>query len=287
LERKENFAITKDKGQFQHFYVLGAVMKKTALMSLMVSLVLISLVFEVQPDVKALNFFTDLNIWSTSPLNSTTYYSSKLTLNVTLSAFETDNSINVDRKAWYSLDGQERLPLPLVNEGITSKNGNALPLSIVLGVIGLPPLSDGIHNVTVYGEFDFPTKTIRNSYTIIFAIDTTPIILSNLVENKTYNTSDIPLRFNVDGKYSWLGYGLDNFANVTIDGNTTLTGLSDGYHSLVIYANDTSGNIGASKTIRFNVEVPEPFPTILVAAFGASLAIIAVCLLVYFKKRKH
>ena len=260
-------------------------MKKTALMPLIISLVLISLIFEVQPDVKALNFFTDLNIWSTNPLNSTTYYSSKLPLNVTLSAFETDNSINVDRKAWYSLDGQERLPLPLVNKGITSKIGNALPHSIVLGVTVLPPLSDGIHNVTVYGEFDFPTKTIQNSYTITFFINTTPITISDLVGNKTYNTSDILLSFNVDGKHSWLGYSLDNLANVTIAGNTTLTGLSDGFHSLVVYANDTSGNMGASKTIYFKVELP--FPTTLIVAIGGSLAVVAACLLVYFKKRKH
>jgi hypothetical protein len=250
-----------------------------------VSMLLISLVFAVQPSVKAFNIFADLNIWSTSPLNSTTYYSSKLTLNATLSAFEMDNSINVDRKAWYSLDGQERLPIPLVNKGITSNNGNALPHSIVLGVTALPTLSDGIHNVTVYGEFDFPTKTMKNSYTITFTIDTTPIIISDLVKNKTYNTSDIPLSFNVDGKYSWLGYSIDNLANVTIAGNTTLTGLSDGYHSLVVYANDTSGNMGASETIYFNVELP--FPTTLVAAIGASLAAVAVCLLIYFKKRKH
>lgn len=74
---------------------------------------------------------------------------------------------------------------------------------------------------------------------------------------------------------------------MTVAGNTTLTGLSDGYHSLVVYANDASGNMGASETIYFNVELPESFPTTLVAAIGGSLAVIAVCLLVYFKKRKH
>ena len=110
------------------------------------------------------------------------------------------------------------------------------------------------------------------------------IIISDL-ENKTYNTCDIPLSFNVDGEYSWLGYSLDNLANVTIAGNTTLTGLSDGYHSLVVYANDTSGNMGASETIYFNVELP--FSTTLVIVSVITAAVASICLLVYFKKRKH
>jgi multisubunit Na+/H+ antiporter MnhC subunit len=71
----------------------------------------------------------------------------------------------------------------------------------------------------------------------------------------------------------------------------TLTGLSEGSHNLTVYAADAYGsaaNIGASETINFTIAKTEPFPTALViTASGASLAIVAAALLVYFKKRKR
>jgi hypothetical protein len=43
--------------------------------------------------------------------------------------------------------------------------------------------------------------------------------------------------------------------------------------------------MGASETIYFNVEVPEPFPIALIAtASAATLAVVSVGLLAYFKK---
>ena len=101
-----------------------------------------------------------------------------------------------------------------------------------------------------------------------------------------YNESSVSLVFTVNKPVSWTGYSLDGQDNVTISDNTTLTGLHNGLNSLTVYANDTLGNMGASTTLIFNVEVP--FPTaFVVAASTASLGIIAVALLVYHKKRKH
>jgi len=74
-------------------------------------------------------------------------------------------------------------------------------------------------------------------------------------QNLTYASSSIPLTFTVYdySPISWIGYSLDNQANVTITGNTTLTSLSDGTHEIVVYANDTFGNMGASNKICFTV----------------------------------
>jgi hypothetical protein len=103
-------------------------------------------------------------------------------------------------------------------------------------------------------------------------------------ENKTYDTGSVPLTFAVNKPAVWIGYSLDGQETVTVTVNMTLTALSNGLHSLTVYANDTFGNMGASETISFSVEVP--FPTALVAiASGASAAIIGIGLLVYFKKR--
>ena len=65
-----------------------------------------------------------------------------------------------------------------------------------------------------------------------------------------------------------------------------LVDLPDGDHNVTVYVMDKAGNLRASETIYFSVEVP--FPTTLVAvASVTSIGIIAVGLLVYFKKRKH
>jgi hypothetical protein len=99
---------------------------------------------------------------------------------------------------------------------------------------------------------------------------------------------------------SWVGYSLDARANVTIAGNRTLTGLSDGSHSLRVYANDTDGNTGASETIYFSIKTQqsepprpapqqsEPFPTIwIVAIVAAALSGIAVTLGLVLSRRKR
>ena len=80
-----------------------------------------------------------------------------------------------------------------------------------------------------------------------------PIITIFSPENTIYTTSLVPLTFTVNEATSWIGYSLDNQANVTITGNTTLTGLALGPHSIVLYANDTSGNMGSSQIVYFTV----------------------------------
>jgi nitrous oxidase accessory protein NosD len=113
-----------------------------------------------------------------------------------------------------------------------------------------------------------------------------PPILMIYPENETYPTSNVPLRFTVGKPNSWIGYSLDGSDNVTITGNTTLSGLSSGLHNLTLYASDMYGNIGASETIYFRTT--DPFPTALVvAASGVSVAVVGVGLLVYFRKRKR
>ena len=118
-------------------------------------------------------------------------------------------------------------------------------------------------------------------------LDTTPPNVSVLfMENKTFVNSTVSLDFKVNELVAQILYSLDGHDNVTIAGNTTLTGLSDGEHYITVYYTDIAGNVGASETVYFNVEVP--FPTALVvAASVASVAVISVGLLVYFKKRKH
>lgn len=63
----------------------------------------------------------------------------------------------------------------------------------------------------------------------------------------------IPLRFAVNEPVSWMAYSLDNKANVTLTGNTTLTVSFMGSHSLVVYARDADGNTYSSNLVNFKV----------------------------------
>jgi parallel beta-helix repeat protein len=105
--------------------------------------------------------------------------------------------------------------------------------------------------------------------------------------NQVFNESSISLLFTVDKQVNWMGYSLDGQDNVTISGNTTIIDLPNGLHNVTAYAEDEFENMGASETIYFSVEVPEPFPTLQVVAVSVAIvAVVAIGLLIYFKKRK-
>jgi hypothetical protein len=127
---------------------------------------------------------------------------------------------------------------------------------------------------------------ITGTESVVFTVDTTsPTVLILSVKNETYRASEIPLNFTVNESVSQVNYCLDGQENVAVDGNTTLTGLSNGEHSLTVYTTDEAGNAGASKTITFSVDVP--FPTGLAAASVSGVSIVTAGLLLYFRKRNR
>ena len=100
--------------------------------------------------------------------------------------------------------------------------------------------------------------------------------------------------FETNTSLSWVGYSLDGGSNITVSENETLIEIPAESRSLTLYANDTAGNWASPQTvyyeIAFNLGIPptESFPTTLViTASGASVAVVGVGVLVYFKKRKR
>jgi hypothetical protein len=144
---------------------------KKALVTFLVLLLLVSYSYEAKPAIGAFNFFTDLNIYFNNPSDNATYHTNNLLLNISLENFATEDEPNVIRKAWYSLDGQENISIPVTYEGISGHDGNALPHTHNFAVANLTQLTNGIHNITAYGEFDFSYKTISNSVSIDFTVD--------------------------------------------------------------------------------------------------------------------
>lgn len=107
-------------------------------------------------------------------------------------------------------------------------------------------------------------------------------------ENITYDTSKVQLVFSVDGSISSMAYSLDDQANATIDGNTTISGISDGTHHVVVYVRDLAGNIGSSDRIYFGVSVGGETPSVQWAVIViVAGVVVAVALLVYFRKRRN
>jgi hypothetical protein len=163
-----------------------------------------------------------------------------------------------------------------------------------LTLTGIPEGKQTV-TITVKGEGEYGEGVVHyyflptGSSTIGFTIDTTPPTVSILQsENETYAELEVPLNFTVNESVSQISYVLDGQENVTIDGNTTLTGLTNGPHNLTIYAWDNAGNIGVSETVTFTVAEPEPFPTAPVAvASVATVSLVGVGLLIHFKKRKR
>jgi len=105
--------------------------------------------------------------------------------------------------------------------------------------------------------------------------------------NQMYNESSVSLVFTLDKPVNWTGYSLDGKDNVTITGNTTLTGLTSGLHNITVYANGTFGNMGASETINFTVEKPETLPIVTIVAASMASVVACVGVFFYFKKCKN
>jgi hypothetical protein len=138
---------------------------------------------------------------------------------------------------------------------------------------GLPVIHYGMYRVIGSSVVNFTVDTVAPKVSIL------------TLENETYNTPDVMLNCTVNEAVSQVAYSLDGQDNMTISGNTTLADLSTGEHYITVYATDLAGHVGVSETIFFNVA--EPFPTILVIAPIASVAVVGIGLLVYFRKRKH
>jgi hypothetical protein len=184
-----------------------------------------------------------------------------------------------------------RSGVPLNNVGaVLSRFGGGY-----VGNATLEGLAQGWHNVTVwvrvernYLSFGAYNGTVFS--TVSFNVDLTPLSISILSpEPRRYEESNVSLVCSINEATSVLRYSLDGQGNVTLAGNTTLTGLSDGDHNVTVYGVDKFGNPGTSEIREFTVEVPEfePFAdTLLVAAVVVAAVVACSVLLVYFIKFK-
>jgi hypothetical protein len=227
-----------------------------------------------------------------SPKNNTAYATSRLQLvfNVTAPQSKTASSTIVqivtyqadwmDKTVDVFMGGQEQVSLSLqfsnIPEGTHQIIIQARGGGLYVDVEGLS-----------YKEF-----RISSSSELRYSIDTIPPPITIKETLNTTSEQGYPLDFMINETISTVSYVLDNNQNVTIGGNTTLHDLPVGEHNLTVYAWDLAGNGGASETVLFTVQVPEPilsesFPIVPVATVSVVvIAVVAAGLLVYHKKHK-
>ena len=143
-------------------------------------------------------------------------------------------------------------------------------------------------NSRFYPE-DISELTINQQY-IPFGYGTvSPEISVTSPINASYYSSEVMINFTVNKPFNWTCYSLDGKENITTKSSTTLTGLPSGLHTLILYANDSFGNVG-NQTVTFTISKPEMPPNdtyVIVSEVSAVVVVVVIALLVYFKKRKH
>jgi hypothetical protein len=125
--------------------------------------------------------------------------------------------------------------------------------------------------------------TLEKTVSLRFLVLANPIVEFSSFQNTNFTTSTFPLNFTIDHPAAEMAYCLDGQEFVSISGNTTLRGLSNGRHNVTVYATDEYGYTGASDTLYFNVNVRE-FPVVPIAFAVVAAAAAGVGLLVYFEK---
>lgn len=86
---------------------------------------------------------------------------------------------------------------------------------------------------------------------------TPPIITISSPTNTTYTTTSVALNVSANEVISVWKYSLDGAANITFTPNIVLTSLSEGSHTVKVFANDTSNNFGAAN-VSFSVDTVAP-----------------------------
>jgi len=81
-------------------------------------------------------------------------------------------------------------------------------------------------------------------------------------QNKTYK--NLQIDYQVNKAVSWVGYSLDNGPNITLTKTPfSIDNIPNGPHSIVLFARDTLGNIGVSKTVYFTIDQAVPTITVI------------------------
>jgi hypothetical protein len=127
--------------------------------------------------------------------------------------------------------------------------------------LGLAVVNDLIYAI---GGFNGQWLSTSEVYTPLDYGTVPPKVVITSPDNRTYQQPT--LSYTLNRAVSWMGYSIDGKANNTFVSETILSGLSQGAHSVKIYANDSSGNMGVSDTVYFSIDTIAPRISIITPA---------------------
>ena len=154
-------------------------------------------------------------------------------------------------------------------------------------------LTDGYHKVIAV-SVDSKGNVLSDSTT--FLVNTTlrfPTLLLS-PNNITYYSKEIPLTYTINDPKYWVYYQLDNLKQMHLTGNTTLSSLSEGQHTITAVASDhkTGTGLYSKQIANFTIDTinPSPTPTPTVPEFSwlmiLPLFLSLLSIVVLIKKRK-
>jgi len=127
-----------------------------------------------------------------------------------------------------------------------------------------------------------------NEMYVPFGYRSVPVVELVSPVSQVYNGSSIELEFVVDRPCSLLYYCVDGGDLVTVEGNATLSDLSSGVYSVVVFAEDMFGNVGVSETVVFTV-VSEPdsiLSTPVLAVLCVVPVLVVTAFLLFLRRRR-
>ena len=230
-----------------------------------------------------------------NPQNHTSYQPHSLRLSVSISdlsdiyniiCYLDDEEINVPQRSSFTIYLTEMLAgTHLVRVSVSNQKIQTQPYFYYDVSEGYPNLIDASYHIC--------SDVIWSSSEVSFDVDVVSPQVSVLSPREGTYGSEVVLDFEVSEAISKVAYSLDGKGNVTFHENRKVTGLSDGTHSIILYAWDKAGNVGASESIIFTITVPEsesePFLTSLVFGIVILVSIVAVSfiLVAYFVRRNR
>jgi hypothetical protein len=203
------------------------------------------------------------------------------------------------QSVYYSLDGG-----PFVYFDFTTlRNSSYWPDKggyVVGAKVDIENLSEGSHKVVAY-SVDSNGKEMTTSRT--FKVDShyeVTIVEILSPKNITYPTNEIPLIFTINGEVKNASYYFlppspmrGNITGVPITGNTTLTGLPDGFYKILLYS--FADEKGATMTnLEFTINSTQAnnsltldTQTSIIVTASIAIVVFAIVSMVYFKKHKR
>lgn len=121
----------------------------------------------------------------------------------------------------------------------------------------LTGLSTGPHSVTFYANDT--SNNHATPQTVYFTVDTAEFELTLLSpSNQTYRGNSVQVTVSTNRQADWCGRSLDGGSNTTMTETSatqwdeTLT-LDEGVYNVIVYCNDTGGNMAATSRVYFTV----------------------------------